>query len=122
MATDLLAEGVTPGGDVAELLEQREVDVRLDIAHHARVAVPVPGTPDPTRLVDDADPLDAGLAELGPDRDSGDPSAHDHDIDLVDHGSALGDRRERIVTVTGEVLVGLQVADLGAGGGQTLVP
>ena len=121
VAPDLLAEGVAPGGDVVELLEHREVDVRLDVAHHARVAVPVPGAPDATRLVDDADPLDPGLAELGAGQDPGDPPAHDHDVDLVGDRVALDERGERVVAVAGEVLVGPQVADLGAAGDQPLV-
>ncbi len=118
---DLLAEGVPLGRDVVELLEHREVDVRLDVAHHARVAVPVPGAPDAARLVDDADPLDAGLAEVGAGEDAGDPPAHDHDIDVVGDRVALDDRRERVVTVAGEVLVGPQVADVGPAGDQPLV-
>ena len=121
VAPDLLAERVALGGDVVELLEHRDVDVRLDVAHHARVAVPVPGAPDAARLVDDADPLDAGLAEVGAGEDPGDPPAHDHDIDLVGDRVALDDRCERVVAVAGEVLVGLQVADVGAAGDQPLV-
>ena len=50
---DLIAERIPVGGDVVELLEHREVDVRLDVAHHARVAVPVPGSADAARLVED---------------------------------------------------------------------
>jgi hypothetical protein len=121
VATDLLAEGVALGGDVVELLEHREVDGRLDIAHHARVAVPVPGASDTSGLVDDADPLHAGLAELGTGEDPGDPPAHDDHIDVVGHGLALDDRRERVVAVAGEVLVGAQVTDGGASGHQSLV-
>ena len=37
---------------VAELLEQRQVDVRLDVAHRARVAVPVPGAAEVAALLD----------------------------------------------------------------------
>ena len=65
VAADLLARGVAPGGDVVELLEHRDVHVRLDVAHDAGVAVPVPGAADAARLVDDADPLDARLAQVG---------------------------------------------------------
>ena len=118
---DLLAEGVAPGGDVVELFEHRQVDVGLDVAHHARVPVPVPGASDAAGLVDDADPLDAGLAELGAGEDPGDPPAHDDDIDLVGDRVALDKRRERIVAVAGEMLVGPQVADVGAAGDQPLV-
>ena len=80
---DLLAGGVALGRDVVELLQHREVDVRLDVAHHARVAVPVPGAADAAGLVDDADPLDARLAQLGAGEDAGDPAADDHDVDVV---------------------------------------
>src|SRR5262245_30139196 len=61
---DLLAERVASGGDVAHLLEHRHVDVRLDVAHDARVPVPVPGAADPAGLVDQADVVDAGVAQL----------------------------------------------------------
>jgi hypothetical protein len=85
---------VPTGRDAVELLQHREVDVRLDVAHHPGVAVPVPGAADAAGLVDDADPLDAGLAQLGAGEDPGDPAAHDHHVDLVGHGLALGDRGE----------------------------
>ncbi len=83
VAPDLIAEGIAPGRDVVELLEHRHVDVGLDVAHHARIAVPVPGASDATGLVDDADPFDAGLAEVGAGQNPGDPPAHDDHIDLV---------------------------------------
>ncbi len=118
---DLLPEGVAASGDVVELLEHREVDVGLDVAHDTGVAVPVPGPADAARLVDDADPLDAGLAELRAGEDSGDPPAHDDDIDVVDDGIALDVRREGVVAVAGEVLVRSQVADVRTAGYQSLV-
>ena len=121
VASDLLAERVAAGGDVIELLEHREVDVRLDVAHHARVAVPIPGSPDAARLVDDADPLEAGFAEVGAGEDPGDPPAHDDDINFVGDRVATGDRCERVVTVAGEVLVGPQVADAGPARDQPFV-
>ena len=121
MAPDLLAEGVAPGRDVVELLEHRHVDVRLDVAHHTRVTVPVPGAPDAAGQVHDADPLDAGLAEAGTGEQPRDPPADDHGIDLVDRGVPLDQRCERVLTVPGEVLIGLEVADAGAVGNQSLV-
>src|SRR5258707_1067067 len=57
--SDLLAERVAVRGDVPELLEHRHVLVRLHVAHHAGVPVPVPGATDPAGLVDDPDALEA---------------------------------------------------------------
>ena len=97
VAQDLLAVGVAVCRDVVELLEHREVDIRLDVAHDAWVAVPVPGTPDAAGLVDDADPLNAGLAELNAGEDAGDPPAHDDDLDVIDDRVALDEWREGVV-------------------------
>ncbi len=118
---DLLAERVATRGDVVELLEHRHVDVRLDVAHDARVAVPVPGAPDAARLVDDADPFDSGLAETGSGQDPGDPPAHDHDVDVVGDRVAVHYRGEGIVAVAGEALVVAQVTDRRSAGHQPLV-
>ena len=41
---DLGRACIALGGHVARLLEQRQIGVRLDVAHATRVAVPVPGT------------------------------------------------------------------------------
>ena len=90
MVADLLAEGVATGGNVIELLEHGEVDIRLDVAHHARIAVPVPGTPDAPGLVDDTDPLDAGLSEVGAGEHASDPTAHNYDVDVVGDRITLG--------------------------------
>ncbi len=121
VAPDLLTERVAVSGDVVELLEHRKIDVRLDVAHHPGIAVPVPGAPDAARLVDDTDPLEPGLAELGAGEDPGDPPAHDDDIDFVGDRVALDDRCERIVTVGGEMFVGSQVTDVGPVGDEPLV-
>ncbi len=110
---DLLAPGVAPGGDVVELLEHRDVHVRLDVAHDPRVSVPVPGAADAARLIDDADPLDAGLAEVGARQHPGDAAADDQDVDFVVDRVAVGPWCERVVAVPREVGVVLQVTDLG---------
>ena len=52
---DLGAEGVLLLRHVADLLEQRQVDVRLDVALRARVAVPVPGAAEVAAVLDDAE-------------------------------------------------------------------
>ena len=62
------------------------------------------------------------LRRLGAGQDPGDPPAHDHHVDLVGDRVALDERRERVVAVAGEVLVGPQVADVGPAGDQPLVP
>jgi hypothetical protein len=119
---DLLAERVALLRDVVELLEHRQVDVRLDVAHDAGVAVPVPGAADAAGLIDDADPLDPRLAQVGAGDDPRDPPAHDHHVDLVGDGVALSHRGERVVPEPSEVLVAGQVPDVGAAGDQPLVP
>ena len=50
---------------VVELVQEREVVVRADIAGDARIAVPVPGAADVSAALDDADGLHALGAELG---------------------------------------------------------
>src|SRR5262249_27573624 len=40
---DLRGASVFLRGHVLELLEERQINVRLDVAHRARVAIPVPG-------------------------------------------------------------------------------
>ena len=118
---DLLAEGVTVRGHIAELFEHGQVDVGLDVAHHAGVAVPVPGAPDATGLVDDADLLDTGLAQVGPDGHAGDTAADDDHIDLLAHRRPVDDGRERVVAIAGEVLVVAEVPDVGPAGHQPAV-
>ena len=122
VAPDLIAERVALARDVVELLQHRHVDVRLDIAHHPGVLVPVPGAPDASGLVDDADPPEAGLAELGAGQHPGDAPTHDHHVDFVDDRVAVDHRCERVTPVAGEALVGPQIADGGAVGDQPLVP
>ena len=52
---DLWLEGVLLLGNVPELFQQRQVDVRLDVAHGARIAVPVPRAPHVPGPVDEPD-------------------------------------------------------------------
>src|SRR5262249_23611524 len=49
--------------DVAGFLEQRQVDVRFDIALRSGVAIPVPGAAEVAALLDDAKVLHARLAQ-----------------------------------------------------------
>ena len=49
--------------DVAELLQQRQIDVRLDVALRAGVSVPVPRSTEVAAFLDEADVLHAGLPQ-----------------------------------------------------------
>ena len=60
---DLGDEGVLLLRHVAELLEQRQVAVRLDVALRAGVAVPVPGAAEVAAGLDDAEVGDALLGQ-----------------------------------------------------------
>ena len=60
---DLGRVGVLLLRDVAELLEQRQVAVALDVALGAGIAVPVPGAAEVAARLDDAEVLEAGLAQ-----------------------------------------------------------
>ena len=70
MGKDLRPAAVLLFGDVLELFEQRQVDVRLDVARHARVTVPIPGTAEVASLLDDADVLDSQLTQSRPGQQS----------------------------------------------------
>ena len=80
---DLVALGVFLGRDVAELLQQRHVHVRLDVARYAGVPVPIPGAADVGSLVDEPDALHTELAQPGPGQQSAESGADDRDIDVV---------------------------------------
>ena len=58
---DLRRAGVLLAGDVGGLLQEREVDVGLDVALCSRVPVPVPGAAEVAALLDDAKVVDARL-------------------------------------------------------------
>ena len=122
VAQDLLAGRVAPCRDVVEFLEHGEVDVGLDVAHHARVAIPVPGSAHATGLIDDPYALHTGVAQLDAGEEPRDPAADNDDVDFVDDWLALCHRREGVVAVVGETLVGAQVQDVGAAGDQPFVP
>ncbi len=118
---DLLTERVPMLGDVPELLQHREVDGGLDVAHHPWVAVPVPGAADAAGLVEDADPLDAGLAQLSASEDPRDAAAYDHCVDVIGDGRAPTHGREGVLAERGEGLVARQIANVSAPGDQALV-
>ena len=82
---DLRGAGVVLGRHEARLLEERQVDVGLDVAHAARVPVPVPGAAEVARLLDDPDVGDPVLAEVDRREHPGEAAAHDDHGRLLDH-------------------------------------
>src|SRR5690606_17835149 len=86
---DLGAVGVFLDRHVAGLLEQREVDVRLDVAVDARIAVPVPGASEVRGAVEDADVGDAELAQARGRQDPAEAGPDYRHLDLVRERRAL---------------------------------
>ena len=112
MASDRLAVREDLGGlgvlllrHVADLFEQRQVHVRLDVARCARVAVPVPGAAEVAALLDHADVVDARLAQPGAGEQAAEAAADDQHLDLV--GQRLAFDRVDV----GVVDVALELAD-----------
>jgi hypothetical protein len=102
MLTDLLTRRVSLCRHIAGLLEQGHVDVRLDVASDARVAVPVPGAADVARLVHQAHVVDARLAQERTGLQAAEAGADDEHRDAVRHGLALDSLRVRILRVVPE--------------------
>src|SRR5262249_9837526 len=82
---------------------------------------PPPGIPshtpppaDPACDVDDSDPPDPGLAQLGAGDHAGDPGTHDGDVDVVGKRVAPGVGSERILQVVRERSLAREIPDLGA--------
>src|SRR5207244_8561907 len=96
-------------GDVADLLEEREVDVRLDVAHRAWVPVPVPRPPEVAALVDDADVAHAGLPQPGAGEQPAEAAAEDSHVDLVVERVTLDPLGVRVLEVVGEPALDLDV-------------
>ncbi len=122
VAADLVTGGVAVSRDVAELLEHGDVDVRLDVAHDAGVAVPIPGPADPSGLIDDADPLHPPLSKLHSDQHARNPSAEDDDVHFVADRRTLDEGRKWVVPESPEDVVVIQVPDVGPALDQPLVP
>ena len=95
--------------DVADLLEQRQVDVRLDVALRARVAVPVPRAAEVAALLDDADVVDAGLAQPGAGEQPAEAAADDDHVDLVGQRLAVDRLDVGVLDEVGEVAGDLDV-------------
>jgi len=82
------ALAVLRDGHVLELFEQRKVDVGLDVAGQARVAVPVPGAAEVAALLEDAEVLHPALAQARPGQEAAEAAADQRQVDLVGEGLA----------------------------------
>src|SRR6516165_2693578 len=101
---DLRRVGVLFLGDITGLFEQRQIDVRLDIALRARIAIPVPGAAEVAALLDHADTLNARLAQSGARHQAAEAAADDDHLDFVVQRFAREPRLDvRIVDITFEV-------------------
>ena len=101
---DLPTLRVVAGRHVAHLVEQRQVVVRDDVARDAGVAVPVPRAAHVAAPLDDADRLDADLAEPGRRQQCREAAADEQHLDLVVDRVALDDLLDvRIGGVPSEV-------------------
>ena len=79
---DLGAVRVLLGGDGAEFLEQRHVDVRFHVALDPRVAIPIPGAAEIPARFDDSEIFDTGLAESHAHQKPAEAAADDHNLDF----------------------------------------
>ena len=101
---DLVDVGVLLLRRVAELLEQRQIAVRIGVALRAGIAVPVPGAAEVAAGLDDPERRDASLRQAGSSEQAAEAAADDRHVDLVDDrlagelgvgvGVALGEARE----------------------------
>src|SRR5271154_1262649 len=102
--------------DVAGLLEQRQINVRLDIALRAGIAVPVPGAAEVPAFLDDADVLHTRLAQTRARQQAAEAAADDH------HVNRVGQRRPseawidvRVIHIAAEVALHFDVLLVGVG-------
>ena len=100
---DLGSERVLVLRHVCQLFEQRQVAVRLDVAHRARVAIPIPRASEVACLLDDPDALVARLAQLGAHQQTAEAAADDGDVHLVEERLSLDTFGVWVVDVVGEV-------------------
>ncbi len=116
MGADLRRERVFFPRNVAGLFEQRQVDVTLDVALRAGIAVPVPGAAEISALLDDTDALDPAAAQLRSRHQAAEAAADDKHVDFViqrrprEPGLHIG-----IVDVVAKVALHLDILVIGVG-------
>src|SRR5690606_40964587 len=60
---DLAAGRIFLARHAPQFFEQRDIDVGFDVAMHAGIAVPIPGTPEIAGPIDEYDVVDTGLLQ-----------------------------------------------------------
>ena len=86
---DLRPVRVLLGGDRADLFEQWQVDVRVDVTLHARIAVPVPGAAEVAAGLDDAEVLDTHLEQADRHEQPPEAAADDQSVRRLLDGRSL---------------------------------
>ncbi len=94
---------------VADLFEQRQVDVGLDIAGRARIAVPIPGAAEIAALLDNADVLDTSFAQTRAGEQSAEAATDHHDFHVVVQRRPRDRLHVRIIEVVRELALYLAV-------------
>src|SRR5579885_211701 len=118
---DFRRERIFLFGDVTGLFEQRQIDVRLDIALRARVAVPVPGPAEISALLDDANVLDSGLTQPRAREQAAEAAADDQHFDrIVERRPRKSGLNVGIVYIAAEVALDFDVL-IGAVGADAFV-
>ena len=95
--------------DVVQLLEQRQVAIRLDVAHGAGVAVPIPRAAEVTGLLNHPEVVEAGLAQPSAHEQTAETAADDSHLHLVVERGAFGPLGVGVVSVAGEFVSDLLV-------------
>ncbi len=110
---NLRALGVVARRHLAHLVKQRDVVVGGRVAGDAGITIPVPGPADVGAALDDADALDAALAQACGRQQGGESAADAQDLDRVGDRCPLLERlSERVGLVLGEIGVVIQVGDV----------
>ena len=94
---------------VSDLLEQRQIDVRLDITCSAGIAVPVPGAAEVAAFLDHTDAVDTGFAQASAGEEPAESAADDQHLDFIGQRFAFDRRDVGIVQVPLELTDDLDV-------------
>ena len=112
MLENLMPKGIFLFGHISGLLQQRKVDIGLDVALRAGIAIPVPSATEVSCALDDAEAFDAGFLKSSAHVEAAEAPAKHHHLDRLGNRFSLDARRVRIVVVVRELALGLLVLRL----------